>query len=505
MATKRRSARMTALELSPEEFRALGHRLVDDVADFLASLPERPVTPGESPVQVRAALGDDPLPEHGADPAALLEEAVRLLCDHSLLNGHPRFFGYITSSPAPIGALGDLLAAAVNPNCGAWGLSPMATEIEAQSVRWISELIGYPVEAGGLLVSGGNVANLVGVAAARQAGAPWDVRVRGAADPRGQHLCVYATSETHTWLHKATDLLGLGTDCIRWIPPDRRGRADPAALRRLIDADRTAGDVPLVVVGTAGTVSTGAIDPLDELAEICRQEAVWFHVDAAYGGFAAALPDAPPALRALGRADSVAVDPHKWLYVPLEAGCALVRDPAALRGAFSYSPPYYRFTSNSGPHGPPLNYYAFGPQNSRGHRALKVWLALRQGGRAGYVRAIAEDILLARALHDLAIADPELEAWTNSLSITTMRYVPTDVDPRAPGAPAYLDRLNEALLDRLQAGGEAYLSNAVVGGTFLLRACVVNFRTTLADIEALATLVVRLGRELDAELRPEAV
>jgi aromatic-L-amino-acid/L-tryptophan decarboxylase len=316
---------------------------------------------------------------------------------------------------------------------------------------------------------------------------------------------VYATSETHTWLHKATDLLGLGTDCIRWIPPDRRGRADPAALRRLIDADRAAGDVPVVVVGTAGTVSTGAIDPLDELAEICRQEAVWFHVDAAYGGFAAALPDAPPALRALGRADSVAVDPHKWLYVPLEAGCALVRDPAALRGAFSYSPPYYRFTSNSGPHGPPLNYYAFGPQNSRGHRALKVWLALRQGGRTGYVRAIAEDILLARALHDLAVADPELEAWTNSLSITTLRYVPTDVDPRAPGAPAYLDRLNEALLDRLQAGGEAYLSNAVVGGTFLLRACVVNFRTTLADIEALATLVVRLGRELDAELRPEAV
>ncbi|HSH45889.1 MAG TPA: pyridoxal-dependent decarboxylase, partial [Longimicrobiales bacterium] len=369
-----------------ETFRRAGHALVERVAELLESIPDRPVTPAESPDAVRAALDSAAgLPEDGADPEKILEEAVALLADHSLYNGHPRFFGYITSSPAPIGMLGDLLAAAVNANVGAWTLGPMATEIEAQTVRWIAELMDYPGR-GGLMVSGGNMANMVGFWAARAAAADWDVRARGVAE--GAPLRAYGSAETHTWIQKAADLSGLGTEAVRWIPTGADLRMDVDALRQRMAADRDAGQRPMVVVGTAGSVSTGAIDDLDALADLAAEHGAWFHVDGAYGGVAAGVPELARAFRGLERADSVAVDPHKWLYAPIEAGCTLVRDPESLRAAFAYHPPYYHFGAEA------TNYVDYGPQNSRGFKALKVWLALRQLGRRGYQESIAEDIRL---------------------------------------------------------------------------------------------------------------
>ncbi len=491
--------RFSPLEMSPSEFRAIGHRLVDQIAEFLATVPNRPVAPGESPAVIRGILGGGGLPQTGSEPGPLLETAASLLFDHSTLNGHPLFLGYITSSPAPIGALGDLLAAAVNPNVGAWALSPMATEIEMQTVRWIAELVGYPTTSGGLLVSGGNTANFIGFLAARQAKAGWDVRTGGMAANPGGALRAYASAETHTWLQKAADLFGLGTDAIRWIPTDARMRMDSAALREAIRSDEAAGHRPFLVVGTAGSTSTGAIDPLPEISAICRESNLWFHVDGTYGGFVAALPDAPRDLLGLSEADSLAVDPHKWLYTPLEAGCALVRDPSTLLATFSYHPTYYHF---DGTEEAPVNFYEYGLQNSRGFRALKVWLSLQQAGRDGFVRMMTADIALAKALHRSVSSCPELEAWTQELSITTFRYVPPDLEPGQKEIESYLNRLNTEILTRLQDGGEAYLSNAVVQGTFLLRACVVNFRTTLADIQAIPGIVVRIGARLDAELRP---
>jgi glutamate/tyrosine decarboxylase-like PLP-dependent enzyme len=253
-----------------------------------------------------------------------------------------------------------------------------------------------------------------------------------------------------------------------------------------------------MVIGTAGSVSTGAVDPLLALAALCREQNLWFHVDGAYGGFAAASPEAPADLRGLREADSVAVDPHKWLYAPLEAGCALVRNPEALRGAFAYHPPYYHFAERA------TNYVDCGPQNSRGFRALKVWLALRHVGAAGYRDMITDDIRLSRALAGLVRRDPELECLTQDLSITTFRYVPTDLRARA-GEPAiddYLNELNKELLDRLQRGGELFVSNAVVDGKYALRACIVNFHTSLDDVDAVPAIVVRLGRAVDAQMRP---
>jgi aromatic-L-amino-acid decarboxylase len=492
------SGRRAPLAMTPAEFRDVGHQLVDLVADRLAAVPGGPLTRHESPAHVRAVLGAErPLPMEGEAASQVIGDAAQRLFDHSLFNGHPRFFGYITSSPAPIGMFGDFLAAALNQNVGAWGLSPLATEIECQAIRWIAELLGFPTACGGLFVSGGNMANFVGVLAARAAAAGWDVRAEGLA--RGS-LVLYGSAETHTWIQKAADLFGFGTNAIRWIPTDARQRMDVAALRRQIDADRRAGLQPFFVAGTAGSVSTGAVDPLPEIAAVCREEGLWFHVDGAYGAVAAQVPGAPESLRAIAEADSVAVDPHKWLYAPLEAGCVLVRDPDALRRAFSYHPAYYHFDEQV------ANFFELGPQNSRGFRALKVWLALRQVGRDGYHRMIADDMLLAAYLHERVSEHPELEAASQSLSITTFRYVPMDLRASIgqPAPEAYLDRLNRQLLAAIERSGEAYVSSAVVAGRFLLRACVVNFHTSLEDIEALIPLVSRLGQEIDAALRHES-
>ncbi|MGH9144036.1 MAG: pyridoxal phosphate-dependent decarboxylase family protein [Vicinamibacterales bacterium] len=491
--------RKAPLDMAPGEFRAIGHRLVDQIAERLAAVAEGPVTRDQSPADIRRAFGAERLlPAEGSDAGSLLDDSTGLLFDHSLFNGHPRFFGYITSSPAPIGMLGDLLAAALNQNVGAWRLAPLATELEMQTVRWIAELIGLSASAGGLLVSGGNMANFAGFAAARAARLGAEVRREGL--PRsGPRPLVYASRETHTWIYKAADLFGLGTDAIHWIATDHRQRMDVSALERQFAQDLARGDRPFLVVGTAGSVSTGAVDPLAEIAAICRAQQVWFHVDGAYGAVAARVPDAPAGLEALSEADSVAVDPHKWLYAPLEAGCVLVRDMKALRDAFSYHPPYYHFDEEL------VNFNEYGPQNSRGFRALKVWLALRQVGRAGYLRMIGDDMLLARHLHCLLDQHPEFEATSQSLSITTFRYVPGDLKGQigSESTEAYLNRLNQSLLTAVEKSGDAFLSNALIDGIFLLRACIVNFHTSLEDIEAMPPLLARLGREVDAVLRKE--
>ncbi len=487
------SPRRVPLALDPAVFREAGHAMVDRLAEFLAGLADGKVTAGERPAEVRDALGTDrPLPDGGEDPVALLRTTTELLIEHSLFNGHPQFYGYITSSPAHIGMLGDLLAAAINPNVGAHRLSPAATEIEAQAVRWIAELIGFPTSAGGLFVSGGNMANIVAlfVARARAAGfdrehiAGWDSQVP---------TRIYASTETHTWLQKATELSGLGTGVIRWIPVDDTGRMDVAKLRNAMAADRAKGIKPMMVIATAGTVGLGVIDPIRAISNICYEHEAWLHVDGAYGAFAAAVPGSSEEFTALELADSVAVDPHKWLYAPLEAGCVLVRDAETLQRTFSHHPVYYQFGTEE------LNYHEFGPQNSRGFRALKVWLALRQVGRDGYVRLIADDIRLSERLRDNLEAHPAFEVLSQSLSITAFRYVPTDLAARRDEGTVgdYLDELNRELVEALQASGVAFVSNAMVGERYALRACIVNFNTGPEHVDALPGIIAGFGERVD--------
>ncbi|MGI9329673.1 MAG: pyridoxal phosphate-dependent decarboxylase family protein [Gammaproteobacteria bacterium] len=485
-----------------EAFRAAGHALVDQIADFYASLPERPVTAGESPAQVRALLPEGGLPATGRPAQELLTEVAPLLFDHSLHNGHPRFLAYITSSASPLGALADLLAASVNPNVGRFDVAPFATAVEQQTVSWLAELVGFPVDCGGIMVSGGNMANFLAFIAARQARTSWDVRHAGLQGD-ARRLTAYVSAEAHTWVDKAADVGGLGADAIRWVETDTEQRMVPDALRAQIAADRADGRLPFLVVGTAGTTGTGAIDPLPELAAIAKDAGLWFHVDGAYGAPAAALPEAPPALKALSLADSVALDPHKWLYSPLEAACVLVREAETLSAAFSFLPSYYKVDQVKDDEAPVVNFYNLGMQNSRSFRALKVWLGLRNVGRDGIIEMIRSDIALIAELHAHVQAHAEFETRSLSLSITTFRYRPTDL-PDDDQTADYLNRLNRRLLDELQGAGEAFVSNALIDDAFWLRACVVNFRTTAADMAAIPDIIARLGRQLDNAMRSNA-
>ena len=503
--TMRRSA---PADMPPDEFRRLGPSLVDAIADFYAHLPTSSTASPLLPDAMRARFGRHELPEKGANMGPVIEKFQKLFFDQSTHNGSPRFWGYITSSGAPVGALADLLAAAVNPNCGAWALSPIATEVENECIRWLSQFMGLPGKWDGVLVSGGNMANIVAFIVARKAKATWDIRAKGLASPESRRLVLYGSGEMHTWINKAADICGLGSESVRWIPADDKQRIRPDLLRQQIEIDRAAGLQPFMICGTAGTVGTGAIDPLPELAKICKEFDLWFHVDGAYGAPAVALADAGAGadLKALRLADSIAIDPHKWLYAPLEVGCTLVRRRDDLHDAFASKPSYYQFDDNEGQE--VKNYYEYGPQNSRGFRALKVWLGFQQAGASGYRRMIADDIELARRLHEFVGREPLLEQGTQSLSITTFRYVPADLRRRSMESGAltdYLNELNARIATALRLGGKAFVSNAHIGDRYYLRACIVNFRTTLADVELLPRLIVELGRKLDDRFRPAAL
>lgn len=490
--------RKNPIEIEKEAFRKIGYQLIDDIANFIQTIDERPVTYGRSPSQIQTQIGNGSLPENGQDTSELISNTTNLLFDNSLFNGHPKFLGYITSSPAPIGILADLLAAAVNANVGAHILSPVATEIEKQTIQWLAEFIGVAPNYGGILVSGGNMANFTAFLAARTAKAPKGLKEDGFLHST-KKMTIYCAKTTHTWIEKAAVLFGLGSNAIRWIPVDSDHRMENDLLDKAIEEDLKSGYKPLMVIGTAGDVSTGAIDDLEGIGAICKKYNLWFHIDGAYGVPAAATAKFKDLFKGIEQADSIALDPHKWLYCPLEVGCTLVKDPKHLTATFSSHPEYYNFASEEGEFA--QNYYEYGFQNSRGFRALKVWLALQQMGRKGYEKLIYEDIQLAELLYSMAEDHPELEAVTQNLSITTLRYVPKEAKNNA----VYLNTLNEALLNALQQGGNVFLSNAIVNGNYCLRGCIVNFRTTKKDIQEIIEIMVQKGRKIHEGLRDKKV
>lgn len=490
------TARTVPAGMTKEEFRCIGHGLVDIISEFMDTIGTKPVTTGETSCQVQALLGNVSLPETGIAAEAIMKRAVDLLLNHSLFNGHPKFLGYITSSPMPLGALADLLSAAVNPNVGAQILSPMATEIEKQTIQWLAEFIGVSPTYGGILVSGGNMANFTAFLAARTAKASKAIKTEGM-QGSNTRLLVYCSSATHTWIEKAAFFFGIGTNCIRWIEQDAFGKIRIDLLEQTIIDDRKKGYSPFMIVGTAGDVSTGVVDDLTSIGTLCKTYDLWFHIDGAYGAPAAVVPQMKHLFEGITEADSIALDPHKWLYCPLEAGCTLVKDPATLLNTYSAHPVYYNFDNEDSPS---HNYYEYGFQNSRGFRALKVWAALQQVGRNGYIQMIGEDIELSRLFFKLADQHPELEAITQNLSITTLRYVPVDVVNDTDNKKAYLNTLNKRLLNVLQKGGEVFLSNAMVNGKYCLRSCIVNFRTSKKDIEEIIEIIAREGRKVHDDL-----
>jgi len=484
-----------SIDLSKEEFKQIGHKLIDDLADFFRQMPLGKVTSGESPSALQKILEQKPFPAESLNSKELLSSTTQMLAEHSLFNGHPKFMGYITSSPAPLGVLSDLLASAMNSNVGAQVLSPMATEIEKQTIGWLCELIGVPTSFGGVLVSGGNMANFTAFLAARNAKASSEFKQKGV-DTADKKLAFYCSKSTHTWIDKACVLFGHGTDSVRWIEADEHNKMRLDKLEEAIKMDKQHGIIPAIVIGTAGDVSTGAVDDLEQIAVICAKHEIWFHIDGAYGAPAAVLPELASVFKGMELADSIAIDPHKWLYAPLEAGCTLVKNPQQLVNTFTSHPEYYNFSHDEG--GRETNFFEYGLQNSRGFRALKVWTVLQQVGRNGYQGLIRDDVALAKYFFELAEEHPDLQAMTHNLSITTLRFVPHNLGLKAEERNGYLNELNKSLLDALQKEGEVFLSNAVLDGKYCLRACIVNFRTTKRDVVETIDLIAARGQQLFA-------
>ncbi|HMI31832.1 MAG TPA: pyridoxal-dependent decarboxylase [Candidatus Limnocylindrales bacterium] len=482
--------------LDPEswsEMRRLGHRMVDDAMDYLEHVRERPVWQ-PVPESAKQAL-KRPLPVDGKDAAAVYEDFRRDVFPHTMGNIHPRFWGWVIGTGTPFGVLADMLASTMNPNIGGGDQGPNYVEVQVMS--WLKEMLGYPADASGLLVSGGSMANFVGIAVARNAKAEGDVAREGLkAAPRP--MVLYASTETHNSVHKAVSLLGLGRDALREIPVDDSYRVDVAALRRAIAEDRKAGRHPFCVVGNAGTVNTGAIDALPELADICKAENLWFHVDGAFGALAAIAPGLQTLVRGMERADSVAFDLHKWMYMPYEVGCALVRWPEKHRSTFVSPADYLAHLTRGLPAGP-IWFSEYGVQLSRGFRALKVWMSLKEHGVAKYGRLVRQNCDQARYLEGLVEATPELELMAPvSLNIVCFRFAPEGIDE------ARLNSINEEILFSLQESGAAVPSSTMLSGRFSIRVCICNHRTRREDLEFLVREVVQRGRAIAAEPVPRA-
>jgi aromatic-L-amino-acid/L-tryptophan decarboxylase len=470
------------IDMSPDEFRRLGHRAVDLIADYLTALPGRPCR-SPVPADVRQQLIDEPLPEHASDADALLDYVRSTVFQYPMGNGSPRFFGWVNSPPAPMGVIGDLLAAGLNPSVA--GGDHAATYIEHGVLNWLRALVGLPSTSGGILTSGGSVANLIGLAVMRHAKTGGLVRARGCHNI-GPSLVVYTSTEGHSCIQKAVELLGIGNEQLRRVPVTRDWQLDLEALNSQIEQDRAEGLMPACVAATAGTVNTGSIDPLAAIADVCAAQKLWFHVDAAYGGPGVLVPELASLYRGLERADSLAIDPHKWMYVPVECGCALVRDASIMREAFSLVPPYLRDDTA-------LPWFSeFGIQQSRGFRALKLWLMLKHAGIESYRASLARDLALARRLRQRLQESSDFEiVAAGPLSITCFRFVPT---PRPRDAE--LDQLNRTVLEAVQQDGQVFLTGTELTGRFVLRACIVNFRTGEQDLEALLDALRRAASGL---------
>jgi len=467
------------IDLSPEEFRALGYRAIDLLAEQLAAIPDAPARRA-LPEELRESLMRQPLPEAGCPAEDVLATMASSILPYPMGNASPRFFAWVNSPAAPLGILAELLAAGMNPSVA--GGDHAATYVEHGVLGWLKQLVGYPADSGAILVSGGSIANLVGLAAMRFVKAQGQIRAQGFAGEAAR-MVVYTSTQGHSCLEKAVELLGIGHDHLRKIAVDADYQMDVGQLRAAIAADRAAGLRPVCVAASAGTVNTGAIDPLDAIVDLCAAEGLWFHVDGAYGAVGVLARQTTGLFAGMERADSLAIDPHKWLYVPVECGCAFVRNAQTLRDTFSLVPPYLR-DDNS------LPWFAeFGPQQTRGFRALKLWMVVQQIGAQGYRELISRDIALARALQDKIRARGDFELIAaGPLSVTCFRYAP-------PGM-GDLDALNRRLLDIVQREGQVFLTSTQLDGRLVLRACIVNFRTNEADLDFLLDVLAEAGQRV---------
>src|SRR5713101_2096765 len=461
------------------------------VVRLYGRLHQARITPAKTRIEL-ASLFDESLPEESQPMASILREVEDKIFANSTLYLSPRFLGYINSGGNQAAVLGELLASAVNQICALWHFSPAASEVEQRVIRWIAEFIGYTLGAGGCLLSGGSAGNLVGLAVARKRKAQFDAAslgMRGGPPPT-----IYVSQEGHASVEKGMVLLGMGRNQLRKIAVRDDFTMDLDLLEKQVAQDRKNGFHPICVVGNAGTTNTGSVDRLYALAEFCRDQALWFHVDAAYGGPAACTQAAGRLFRGLDQADSVVVNPHKWMYVPAEAACILVREPRALRNTFQVVADYLREEDETGLAGQ-LDFKDYSPQLHRNFRALKVWMTLKAYGTSKLRAAIESNIEIMRHLADrIDQSEDFLRLAPVPLSVVCFQYRTPDVSVH--GDQKYLDELNNQLLEVLEKDGRVFLSGTKVHGKRALRACSVNHRLRREDVDFLLDVIREVGRLL---------
>lgn len=472
-----------------EEMRALGHRMMDDAITYLQTVAERPVwqaMPEGHEQQFNAPLPRQPTPAN-----EVYEEFLQNIFQYPMGNIHPRFWAWYMGSGTVMGALADFLSATMNSNAG--GGNHVATLVEAQVINWLKEMLDFPASASGLLVGGASMANLVGLTVARNTQAGFDVRRQGL-QGSPKKLMVYASSEIHSCNQKAVELLGLGTDSLRKIAVTSDYRMDMSALQDAITQDRAAGLQPICVIGTSGTTNTGAIDPLNDIADLCIKENLWFHIDGAIGAVAMLADNIKEQLVGLDRADSIALDLHKWMHVPFEAGCVLVKDRAAHRDAFSVTPEYLVREARGLAAGREW-FSDYGVELSRSFRALKIWMSLKEHGAERYGRMMARNVEQAHYLGTLIEREPELQLMAAiGLDIVCFRYQAEGLDESA------LEVINKEILAELTEQGIAAPSYTTLKGTYCLRVAIANHRSKQADFDVLISEILRLGS--NANSRP---
>jgi aromatic-L-amino-acid/L-tryptophan decarboxylase len=497
-------SRIDLLDPSPKQIRSWANAAVELMAEYLGTIRDRRLYPHTSSREIREHL-DRTLPTEATEFEQLLEVIRKPLLEFSRHNGHPRMFGYVQAPGTAIAAVADLLASALNANLTAWRSAPAAVEMERLTIDWIKQIIGFDESAAGLFVSGGSMANMAALATARRTKAAPEISDEGAQSCL-RALRVYASEEVHHSVAKAAALIGIGRNNVRMIGVDERYKINLDSLVAAIEEDRAAGRLPICVVANAGTVATGAFDPLAQISEIAQRYNLWLHVDAAYGGFAALAPTAAPLFDSIIQADSVALDPHKWLYLPVDCGCILYRDPETARTTFAHEAEYTRVIGQGADEA--FAFWDYGPELSRRFRALKVWMLLKGVGLQALSEAIEKDLKCARHLESLAQNSDDFEMLAPvELSIFCFRHLP----PQLRDIPAQenkrrareeeLDLHNERLLLALQRDGSSYLSNARLRGRFALRGCVMNYRTTLRDMENLLDDLRRVAAGLENLMR----
>jgi len=465
-----------SFDLAHEEFQRLGQRVLDSMWEAVRRGQEDPILPSARGHEIRALL-DEPLPREGIAVDEVIEAWVDTLLPLCRHNGHPRFFGYVVTSPDPVGIFADAMASAMNQGLTAWRSAPGATEVERVVLRWLDEFVGFSGEGRGILTSGGSSANFHALACA--------VHKADVSSPRHRQA-IYMSTEAHVSMKKAGRILGVPDEQIRLIPVDESRRMRTDLLLARLDQDWAAGLVPVAVCASAGGANTGAIDPLGEVAEVCEGQNLWLHVDGAYGAPAAATTKYAWMRASFARADSLSLDPHKWLFAPADVGCLLLRDEASSRTLFSWDTEYTAITQTD-----PIERFAFfdhGLEMTRRFRSLKVWSILKARGADAIVETIRRDIELRQALDDRIAREPHLEHLGSELSISCFRFQPSSA--QTEGA---VDELNQHILETIVREGSAYMSPTYLEGRYALRACIVNFRTTIEDVDFLLDEVLRIG------------